>query len=242
MSTPVQEAPLEFNEPEGLSPRGTVIVLAGRGESADVYRRLGLRLASDSYRVRILTEPGAGPERISELLDGAVAPFVLAGSDVGALRAARLAEDEVIDLDGLILAGLPVGSVADAFADWDQELEVRTACPVHRGRLSGGIVEPGALAQPLPPELHDAPGPAGITVPGLGVHGGADGITPAAEARRWLADVPVLEFATVVDGRHDAFNDATHRSVAATIVLWLERLRNGADLTRIVELEDSEQS
>jgi hypothetical protein len=38
----------------------------------------------------------------------------------------------------------------------------------------------------------------------------------------------------VEGGRHDVLNDATHRCVAATIVLFLESLRLGPELPEIV--------
>ena len=41
------------------------------------------------------------------------------------------------------------------------------------------------------------------------------------------------ELVSIADGRHDAFNDITHRTAAATIVLFLERLRAGAALPLI---------
>ena len=40
----------------------------------------------------------------------------------------------------------------------------------------------------------------------------------------------------VADGRHDILNDASHRSVAASVVLFLERLRVGAEKP-LVEVE-----
>lgn len=41
-----------WDEPEGLAPRGTVLVAPGRGEHGGGYERLGRRLAFDAYRVR----------------------------------------------------------------------------------------------------------------------------------------------------------------------------------------------
>jgi hypothetical protein len=38
--------------------------------------------------------------------------------------------------------------------------------------------------------------------------------------------LPSALVATVRDGRHDALNDITHRSVAAVIVQFLERVRS----------------
>lgn len=45
-------ASFSWDEPEGLAARGTLIVLAGRGEHGGVYERFGRRLAFDAYRVR----------------------------------------------------------------------------------------------------------------------------------------------------------------------------------------------
>ena len=39
---------LDFDGPAGLRIRGTVLVVPGRGESADTYRRFGSRIAADS--------------------------------------------------------------------------------------------------------------------------------------------------------------------------------------------------
>jgi hypothetical protein len=39
----------------------------------------------------------------------------------------------------------------------------------------------------------------------------------------------------VLGGRHDVLDDATHRSVAATVVLFLESLRLGPGLPAIVK-------
>jgi len=53
-----QDAPvIAWNEPDGLIPRGTVIVIPGRGELPAVYERFGRRLAGDAYRVRAVADP-----------------------------------------------------------------------------------------------------------------------------------------------------------------------------------------
>ena len=44
----------EWNEPDGIAPRGTLVVVGGRAESAAVYQRFGRRIASDAYRVRFV--------------------------------------------------------------------------------------------------------------------------------------------------------------------------------------------
>ncbi len=58
----------------------------------------------------------------------------------------------------------------------------------------------------------------------LGQHGEVSRSAPSGGSviRRTLV--------TLVSGRHDVLNDLNHRTVAATVVLFLERLRLGADL------------
>ena len=100
-----------WDEPAGLKPRGTLIVIPGRGEQPGVYERLGRRLATDAYRVRVVTDPTADPAlataEVTGLLAGpaTVAPRVLVGSDTGALFAAGLlASGQAAGVDALILA------------------------------------------------------------------------------------------------------------------------------------------
>jgi hypothetical protein len=74
-----------------------------------------------------------------------------------------------------------------------------------------------------------------VTQPILGIHGTDDPVSPLAAARVRYAAAPSAELISIAGGRHDALNDVTHRTVAATIVLFLERLRLrlGAELPRI---------
>ena len=51
------------------------------------------------------------------------------------------------------------------------------------------------------------------------------------------AGLPTGELVSIAGGRHDALNDQTHRTAAATIVLFLERLRLGADTPAIARPE-----
>ena len=77
-----------------------------------------------------------------------------------------------------------------------------------------------------------------VAVPVLGIHGAADSISPLAAAREKYAAAPHAELVSIADGRHDAFNDITHRTAAATIILFLERLRLGTDLPPIAVREE----
>ncbi|MFF4658888.1 alpha/beta hydrolase [Streptomyces sp. NPDC001381] len=232
-----------WDEPEGIAPRGTLVLLPGRGEHGGVYERFGRRIAADGYRVRALTDPSPDPAAVTdeaakllrdETLPG---PRVLVGSDTGALYAARLAARGTPGLDALILAGLPTASHAVAAApDWEAELDRRTACPTHRGRLtSDAAFRRGALTDPPPAEL---PALDGISVPVLALHGADDTVSPLPEARHAYRALPGVELVSLAGTRHDALNDLTHRTAAATVVLFLERLRLSPALAPIAVRED----
>lgn len=231
MSTVTEtQAPVEsYQEPEGASPRGTVIVIGGRGESAALYTRLGRRLSADAYRVVVVADAATDADAL-RLQAAAVAsdpqlvrPVVVAGSDSGATAALAIAETDS-SVAAAIVAGIALSSSAV-----DAPLEDRSACPVHLGLLgtAANFSREAPVASPVPTDL-----PA-VTVPVLAVHGEADAITPFDTAADYYRALPHLELWQTVGGKHDAFNDANHRSVAAAIVQFLERLRLG-DVTQPV--------
>ncbi|MGH3208505.1 MAG: alpha/beta hydrolase [Trebonia sp.] len=269
MTLPPQHSPVtSWTEPEGLNPRGTIVVIPGRGEEPEVYERFGRRLSGDAYRVHAVANPVDGAalteEQVETLLDGPQ-PFVLAGSDTGALFAIGLVASGRIAADALLLAGLPTvatpadgatiseggastaeggasaaeGGASAAASDrsWEAELEARTACPTHRGRLAGPVLRRGALYEAVPDGWARAGDLKAVTSPVLGLHGAADPVSPLDAARERYAAAPRAELVSITDGRHDAFNDITHRTAAATIILFLERLRLGADLPPIAVRE-----
>ncbi|MFJ1733362.1 alpha/beta hydrolase [Streptomyces sp. NPDC088254] len=251
-----------WNEPEGIAPRGTLVLLPGRGEHGGVYERFGRRIAADGYRVRALGDASLDPTGVTdaaakllrdETLPG---PRVLVGSDTGASYAAALAARNTPGLDALILAGLPTGTYSadtgtgtgtgtdtgtgtgtDATVPhWEGELEQRTACPTHRGRLtSDAAFRRGALEDAPALEL---PALDRISLPVLGLHGADDGISPLEKARRVYSALPGAELVSLAGTRHDALNDVTHRTAAATVVLFLERLRLSPELPPIAITED----
>jgi alpha-beta hydrolase superfamily lysophospholipase len=77
-------------------------------------------------------------------------------------------------------------------------------------------------------------GDAELPVPVLAIHGGADRVSPLETAREAYRALGVDELAVVDGGLHDALNDVTHRSVAATLVLFLERVKAAAAADPIV--------
>ncbi|WP_281283252.1 hypothetical protein [Trebonia kvetii] len=242
MSQPGQHTAIaRWDEPEGLNPRGTVIVVPGRGELPGVYERFGRRLAADAYRVRAVANPVDDPDlaekQVGEALATGPAPVVLAGSDTGALFAvALIASGRLPEAAALVLAGLPAeasvpaGLPADALdggpaaggtgamapdggagetagedGSWDGELEARTACPTHRGRLAGDILRRGALYEPVPAGWTERADLKAVPVPVLGLHGAANPVSPLAAARQRYAAAPHAELVSIAGGRHDAF-------------------------------------
>ena len=230
------DATLTWTEPDPVPLRGTLVVLPGRGESPQVYERFGRRLSADAYRVHAVPAPSDGEERAREQIDRVLAgadperPVVLVGSDAGAAYAAHLAAARPGPFAALVLAGLPVTAAAGPARGWADELDARSSCPTHRARISQAGVRPAELFTDLPADWFDPATPGRIAVPVLGVHGREDPISPIGDVRSWYAAVPRAELIGIAGAPHDALNDQTHRTVAASIVLFLERLRAGAPI------------
>jgi alpha-beta hydrolase superfamily lysophospholipase len=227
------EEPLSWTEPAGLAPRGTLVVLPGRGEQPGLYERFGRRLAADAYRVHVAEDASRDPEGVTAVVKAVLetadrrGPAVLVGSDTGALLALRLVALGSAPADALVLAGLPEPGAGRDVAG--AEIETRASCPSHQKLLGDpALLEPGALVDSrIPAPLREPIDPTAISVPVLGLHGDNDFVSPVARARARYAELPRARFVTVDDGRHDVLNAAQHRSVAATVVLFLERLRAG---------------
>ncbi|MCD7441051.1 lysophospholipase [Streptomyces lincolnensis] len=236
MSSSFSRKSFSWDEPEGLAARGTLVVLAGRGEHGGVYERFGRRLAFDAYRVRALGDPAADPsvlDEAAELLadESSPGPKVLVGSDTGAQYAVHLAAGRAAAVDALILAGLP--TTAWTAGSWESEVEARTACPTHRARLTDDpAFRRGALGESprLPEPRLDL-----VRVPVLALHGKDDTVSPVEQALKAYAGHPSVRTVTFDGGRHDVLNDASHRTAAATVVLFLERLRLSPELPVIAE-------
>ncbi|MDX3850087.1 alpha/beta hydrolase [Streptomyces sp. AK02-01A] len=247
---PVVSAPASVHgwwPPAGIAPRGTLILLPGRGEHPLVYERFGRRLAADGYVVQALgTAPDDPAEDVlARAADAAgpdpAAPVVLVGSDTGALQALGTAAsaDPRLPVEGVVVAGAaPTGAGARAeggTSTWDDELAARTACPAHRRRLSEDEgFERGRLTGPVPAGLLADARPG---CPALILHGEADPVTSVDQARELAARLPRATLAVVHDGLHDVLNDASHRTTAAVIVLWLERLRADPGLSPLLTVE-----
>jgi alpha-beta hydrolase superfamily lysophospholipase len=211
-----------------------------------VYQRFGRRLAVDAYRVRVVQDASADLEsviaQVTALFNDTAdaAPRVLVGSDTGALLALRLQAWGLVQADALVLAGMPSAREDHIFATWDDEVQARTACPTHQAWLSDqSRLSRGALtAERIPARLRGNVDASTVTVPVLGLHGVDDSISPLTNIRSGFALLPAARLVSVVGGKHDVLNDATHRSVAATVVLFLESLRYGPETPAITRLQD----
>lgn len=196
--------------------RGTVVVLLGVGERADDFGPLIDRLVVDGYRVEAFDDAStdvravrAGVERIVH--DRALPrPVVLLGSDAGATLAASVAAYSVSAVDAVVLTG------------------VLTAAS-RRSRGLGRGLTPGSgpldEAAALPDGLSLPPARA-VPQPTLVFHGDADRVTEVADAVAWASQLPRGSVRLVSRGGHDVLRGTGHRTVTASIVLFLERQRS----------------
>ncbi|WP_261558494.1 alpha/beta hydrolase [Frankia tisae] len=250
-----------WDNPPAVAPRGTIILVVGRGEHPGIYERFGARIAFDGYRVRVVGDPTLDADAVTADIQTLLsdpdlpAPHVLAGSDAGAAFVAALAATGAVQADALLLVGLPAAADsrpapagteaaapggaagapdADGEGVWAAELAARTACPTHQARLSHDPhLRRGGLATPVPSAWLADGDLSRVNVPVLGLHGTEDLISPLGPVRARYAAASRAELVTIDGGKHDALNDATHRTAAAAVVLFLERLRLGSDLPAI---------
>jgi len=258
----IEKFDTDYHPPLGLRTRGTVVVVPGRGETRAAYRRLGARLAADAYRVRVVDPPSVDPAdlpgslaalagSIDEALDGAssddglVRPLVVVAADSGAAAvAALLARGDRLSSwwpDAVVLAGLPGHAAATSGGGWEDELDVRTTCVVHRGVLAEHG-ERGALDVPLPDALLDAAYASTLDLPQLILVGDADPLADRPALARTAASLAQARLSVVRGAHHDVLNDQQHRSVAAEIVTFLEALRQGSSIEELVPVIAVESS
>ncbi|MGA5703169.1 alpha/beta hydrolase [Peterkaempfera bronchialis] len=239
----------DYHGPEGLRTRGTILVVPGRGETRATYARFGRRLAADAYRVRVIDAPAldaddptaslAGfADRLADAVkgtaaeDGVIRPLVLVGADSGAAAIAALlgsAETPGGQPDAVVLAGLPgqAAGTTEAVGTWDEELDVRTSCPAHRGTLTqDSRVRRGSLNDAVPDAVLTAALDSEAAVPALLLIGDADPLADHEALARTAKSLPRARLSVVHGARHDVLNDLQHRSVAAETVTFLETLRN----------------
>jgi pimeloyl-ACP methyl ester carboxylesterase len=173
---------------------------------------------------------------------------VLVGSDTGALQALQTAAtaDPGLPVEGIVLAGtaptaaspdplLDTDGDTDPHDDWQSELAARSACPTHRRRLTDDVAfVRGQLHAAVPSHLLGAARPA---LPALLLHGEADPVTPLEQVRDLADQLPRATLGVLHEGLHDVLNDASHRTSAAAVVQWLERLRTDRSMSPLLTIE-----
>lgn len=182
-------------------------------------------------------------EAVTGVADDPVRPLVLVGADSGAVALAALAATSSPGVawwpDALVLAGLP-GHGARVTGGWEEELDARTHCPVHRGALAGDpAVRPGALADAVPDELLDLGYGSTAAIPHLLLVGDGDRLADREELARLAKALPAARLCVVHGAHRDVLNDLQHRSVAAEVVGFLEALRNDPPLAPTITVESS---
>ncbi|NUO57519.1 MAG: alpha/beta hydrolase [Hamadaea sp.] len=173
--------------------------------------------------------------RVAE--DRPVAPLVVIGADTAAAVVAALADRAEPEAAwwpaAVVLAGLPSYAVHEV-GGWDDELDARTHCSVHRGVLSGDpAVQPGTLAGPVPARLLDLAYQTESALPHLILSGDADPYADRDQLTSLARRLPLARLSVVRGAHHDVLNDLQHRTVAAEIVSFLEALRAGGPLRPI---------
>ena len=233
----------DYFGPEGLLVRGTVLIVPGRGETRATYARFGRRLAADAYRVRVIDAPDLHTEALPALAarittaaedttaeDGVVRPLILVGADSGAAAvAALLGQEAGTRPDAVVLAGLPgrAPAVTATASTWDEELDVRTSCPAHRGLLTQDAeVRRGSLDDAVPEAVLAAAYDSAAAVPVLLLVGDSDPLADHEALAHTAKSLARARLSVVHGAHHDVLNDLQHRSVAAEVVTFLETLRN----------------
>jgi alpha-beta hydrolase superfamily lysophospholipase len=260
---------IRYDGPADLRTRGRILVVPGRGESQATYVRLATRLAADSYHVRVLPPPEIDPADVDGALarlaqavlreaeagpDAGDRPLILIGADTGALAIAAVLARGALDQgtldwgtltgrppqpDAVVLAGLP-GRGRQHTGTWDEELDARTQCSAHRAVLgTDPQAQRGALASVVPDDLADLAFSDRTAARHLVLLGEADPLADREEVAQYVKALPAGQLAVVAGARHDVLNDLPHRSVAAAIVTFLERLRGSAAFEPVVRTEYS---
>lgn len=225
----------EWAAPANLLVRGTVVVLGGRGDTADIYNRFGTRISADSYTVVAYANAfGNEDEVASEIRSGIAAgtltgPVVVVGSDVGAVAAVDVATHLGTEIAAVIVAGYPAAESSIVAESWEAELLERTSCPAHRGVLDADEgVSHDSFAEALAADriTRDL---SALNVPILAIHGGADLISTLDSVLPTYSSNQDAQIWVIDGAKHDVLNDSRHRTTAAVIVQFLETLRSGAD-------------
>lgn len=250
MSISAQTADTRTTEYAPLTPpRGRIVILQGRGDDPTYYKRLGNRISVDGYTAFVPAKTASSTHDvaqiwndISEDWDDEIPVLAVTVDSAAGFLTHAIAENLLHTIpDGLILTGIALPDVSpDANTRQEaDELALRSACPAH-GAVVEAAIETESLVtsdvepiKPVLPKLKDEIKARG-TVPSVVIHGSDDVIAPIDQVRLLLQDWTSAEFIAVRTGLHDIINDVNHRTVAAEIISFAERLRQGTNAPLIV--------
>jgi hypothetical protein len=232
--------------------RGRIVILQGRGDDPSYYKRLGLRLALDGYEsyvpTRVASNAGDAATIWNELTENwePETPTIAITADTAGGFLTNAATEQLLDVlpDGIVLTGL---ALEDAEVDGgtfqgEEELTLRSACPVHRSVVHAATDTERLLTSAIVPVAPKFPlttdnGATAKIVPTLVIHGVADAISPIDQVRSKIDGWSSAELVSVSGGLHDVVNDVHHRTVAAEIISFAERIRSDAAAASIVTKE-----
>ncbi|ROQ39605.1 TAP-like protein [Frondihabitans sp. PhB188] len=181
------------------STRGTVVVLGGGDPGGDLGHVVDA-LALAGFRVETLPD---------------VTP------DIESARAAvvRAFDDTANDLPR-VLVGSGVGATLAAGLAASRPIGIEALVLANVVTASSrGVELPDGIALPAARSVRQ---------PTLVFHGDRDAVTDIADAASWATQLPFGVVRVVHGGGHDVLGGESRRSVAAAIVLFVERQRAGA--------------
>lgn len=191
--------PFDTLRSPGEEPRGTAVLLGGGAPDADL-EHLTEHLLLSGFTVVVVPDVSADP--------------VAARS-----TALRTIQDTTTERPH-VLIGSGVG--ATLAADIAASRPVGLAAVVLANIVTGASRDVAIPAGVTLPKARD------ILQPVLFLHGDTDPVTDIADAANWATQLPFGAVRIVQRGGHGVLGGDSKRSVAAAIVLFLERQRAGA--------------
>ncbi|RKR73451.1 hypothetical protein C8E83_0544 [Frondihabitans australicus] len=213
-----------------------MLVVGGLDESSDDFALLTDLLVLAGFAVTVFgdvsvdPDSGLGGVRAALAEVSIAAPVTVVGSDFGAVLALTLLVAERRPIDAIVIGGL-VTRLSRAstvpVADFEALGGVDRAGGGADPALDGAEAVPATVSVARIPAGFRLPQPAEVRVPVLVFHGDADDVTRVADAVSWASLLPFGSLRLVPGGDHRVLTGEARRTVAAAIVLFLERQRAG---------------
>jgi alpha-beta hydrolase superfamily lysophospholipase len=224
-------------QPDGAT-RGSVVILGGLDETPDDFALLTEVLLLAGYAVTIFgdvsVDPRASAEGVARLLENTIArPVIVVGTDFGAVLALSVAVESASTaarVDAVVIGGL-VTRASRASTSPIADLEAVTTSATVAGAVAGAFTASGGAAdllrEPRIPHGFRLPDAPRVRLPTLVLHGDADDVTAVADAVSWASLLPFGSLRLVPGGDHHVLVGEERRTIAASILLFIERQRAG---------------